>query len=100
LSVILQTIQFLTLTKLGLEYLVTEYELAIEQIKEKQNVVFDMPTDEEDLAKRLEALAKAVGVSMEFPQEIHTIINRRHIVEHPTNDRLWNGTDTGWKAFG
>ena len=94
----IQTMQFLVLTKLGLEYLVTEYELAVKQIKSKRNEAFSMPKNEEDLAKRLKILAKAVGVSMELPQEVHTIINRRHIVEHPTTDRLWNGTDTGWKV--
>lgn len=94
----LQTIQFLTLTKLGLEYLVTEYELGVTQIKAKRKETFSMPSNEEDLAKRLETLAKAVGVTSKFPQEIHTIVDRRHIVEHPTTDRLWNGTETGWKV--
>jgi len=94
----IQTIQFLTLTKLGLEYLVTEYELGVTQIKAKRKETFSMPTNEEELAKRLETLAKAVGVTSEFPQEIHTIVDRRHIVEHPTIDRLANGTDTGWKT--
>jgi len=94
----IQTIQFLTLTKLGLEYLVTEYELAVKQIKAKRNEDFSMPANVEELAKRLETLANAVGVTCKFPQEIHTIIDRRHIVEHPTTDRLWNGTDTGWKV--
>lgn len=94
----LQVIQFLTLTKLGLEYLVVEYELGVTQIKAKKNEPFTMPANEEDLAKRLETLAQAVGVTSKFPQEIHTLVDRRHIVEHPTTDRLWNGTDTGWKV--
>jgi hypothetical protein len=94
----IQVIQFLTLTKLGLEYLITEYELGVKQIKTKRNEPFSMPSNEEDLVKRLETLAKAVGVVGKFPTEIHTIIDRRHIVEHPTTDRLWNGTDTGWKT--
>lgn len=94
----IQVIQFLVLTKLGLEYLITEYELSIKQIKAKRNEDFLMPVNEEELAKRLETLAKAVGVIAKFPTEIHTIVNRRHIVEHPTTDRLWNGTDTGWKT--
>lgn len=94
----LQVIQFLTLTKLGLEYLIVEYELGVKQIKDKKNEPFTMPANDEDLAKRLETLAQAVGVTSKFPQEIHTVVDRRHIVEHPTTDRLWNGTDTGWKV--
>ncbi len=94
----IQMIQFLTLTKLGLEYLVTEYELGVKQIKTKRKEEFSMPENSQELAERLRSLANAIGVTMTLPQEIHTVVDRRHIVEHPTIDRLWNGTDTGWKV--
>lgn len=94
----INSIQFLVLTKMGLEYLVAEYQLAIKQIKEGRGEIYEEPKDTHDLGDRLKILKNAIGVSHEVPAEIYTLFDRRDIVEHPTTDRLWDGSDTGWKT--
>lgn len=94
----INTMQFLMLTKLGLEYLVTEYEFAVKQIKAHRKEEFSMPTHTNDFNQRLKALAEGIGITSKLPSQIYTIFDRRHIVVHPTNERLWDGSDTGWKT--
>lgn len=94
----INTMQFLIFTKLGLEYLVTEYEFPVKQIKTYRGESFSILPDTNDLAQRLKILVQGVGITTEIPTQIHTVLSRRDIVEHPTTDRLWNGTDTGWKT--
>lgn len=94
----INTMLFLMLTKLGFQYLVTEYEAPLKQIKKYRKEVFEIPPDTDDLTNRLRALAKGVGVTRGIPSKLHIICDRRDIVEHPTVDRLRNGTDIGWKT--
>ena len=94
----ISSMQFFVLTKLGLEYLVVEYQLAIKQIKEHRGESYTPPLDTDDLGDRLKILKEAIGVKSEIPTQIYTIFDRRDIVEHPTTDRLWEGSETGWKA--
>lgn len=94
----INSIQFFVLTKLGLEYLVAEYQLAIKQIKEHRGENYAFPLDTDDLGDRLKILKDAIGVKSEIPPQIYTILDRRDIVEHPTTDRLWEGSETGWKT--
>lgn len=94
----INSIQFLILTKLGLEYLFVEYQLAIKQIKEFRKEEYTPPLDSDDLGTRLKSLKDAIGLEIPIPEDIYTILDRRDIVEHPTIDRLWNGSGTGWKT--
>jgi hypothetical protein len=94
----INTMQFLILTKLGLEYLFTEYESAIKQIKKHRKENYDPPLDTEDLGSRLKKIKDAIEVKSEIPRQVYTILDRRDIVEHPTTQRLWEGSETGWKT--
>lgn len=94
----ISSMQFLVLTKLGLEYLVVEYQLAIKQIKEHRGESYTAPLDTDDLRDRLKILKEAIGIKSEIPPQIYTILDRRDIVEHPTTDRLWEDSETGWKT--
>jgi len=94
----ISSMQFLVLTKLGLEYLVAEYQLAIKQIKEHRGESYTPPLDTDDLGGRLKILKDAIGVKSEIPPQIYTVLGRRDILEHPTTDRLWEGSETGWKT--
>lgn len=94
----ISSMQFLILTKLGLEYLVAEYQLGIKQIKDHRKESYTPPLDTDDLGSKLGILKDAIGIKSEIPTQIHTILDRRDIVEHPTTDRLWEGSETGWKT--
>lgn len=94
----INSMQFLILMKLGLEYLVMEYQTAIKQIKEHRREVYKPPLDTNDLGEKLRILKDVIGIKNSVPTEIYTILGRRDIVEHPTTERLWEGSDTGWKT--
>jgi hypothetical protein len=94
----ISSMQFLVLTKLGLEYLFAEYQLGIKQIKAHRGESYTPPLDTDDLGSRLKTLKNAIGAESDIPVQIYTLLDRRDIVEHPTNDRLWDGSETGWKT--
>lgn len=94
----INSMQFLILMKLGLEYMVIEYQTAIKQIKEHKGETYKPPVDTDDLGERLKALKEILSIQTPIPNEIYTILGRRDIVEHPTLTRLWEGSDTGWKT--
>ena len=94
----INSIQFLILINLGLEYLGAEYKLAIKQIKDHRGESYTHPLDTDKLGDKLKALKNAIELESEIPIQIYTIIERRGIVEHPTTDRLWGDIDTGWKS--
>ncbi len=94
----INSMQFLLLLKLGLEYLVAEYQSVIREIKKYRGESYTDPLDTEDLRNRLKTLKDAIGIKSEIPTQIYTILNRRDIVEHPTTDRLQEGSETGWKT--
>jgi len=89
---------FLLLLKLGLEYLVTEYQPVIREIKKHRGESYSDPLDTEDLGNRLKTLKDAIGIKSKIPTQIYTLLGRRDIVEHPTTDRLQEGSETGWKT--
>jgi len=88
---------FLLLTKLGLEYLVAEYQLPIKRIKDRRGEDYVPPLDTDDLGSKLKVLKDGIGIESKIPSQIHSILDRRDIVEHPTTDRLWESSETGWK---
>jgi hypothetical protein len=94
----INSMKFLILLKLGLEYLVTEYQPVIKEIKKYRGESFNDPLNTEDLRNRLKILKNAIGIKNEIPTQIYTILDRRDIVEHPTTDRLQEGSGTGWKT--
>ena len=94
----INSMQFLILIKLGLEYLVADYRLYIKQIKEHRGESYTEPLDTDDLGSRLKNLKEAIGIKNEIPTQIYTILDRRNIVEHPTTNRLWGDPETEWKT--
>jgi len=94
----IESMMLLILLKLGLEYLVVEYQPIIRSIKEYLGEEYPEPSDKEDLNNKLKILKDTIGIKAEIPIQIYTILERRHIVEHPTTERLQEGSDTGWKA--
>lgn len=94
----INSMQFLVLLKLGLEYLVAEYQPAIREIKKYHGESYADPLDTDGLGNRLKTLKDAIGIKSEIPTQIYTILDRRDIVEHPTTDRLQEGSETGWKT--
>lgn len=95
----INSIKFLVLLKLGLEYLVVEYQPVIREIKKYRGESYTDPLNTEDLGKRLKILKNAIGIKSGIPTQIYTILDRRDIVEHPTTDRLQEGSNTGWKTI-
>jgi len=93
----INSIQFLVLLKLGLEYLIAEYHEIILEIKKHRGESYTGLIDTDDLGKRLRILKDAIGMKSEIPIQIYTILDRRDIVEHPTTERLSEGSETGWK---
>ncbi|MBA7508701.1 hypothetical protein ES705_00633 [subsurface metagenome] len=94
----INSMMFLLLLKLGLEYLVAEYQPVIRKIKKHREKSYSDPLDTEDLGNMLKTLKDAIGIKSEIPTQIYTILDRRDIVEHPTTDRLQEGSETGWKT--
>ena len=94
----INSMQFLVLLKLGLEYLVAEYQPAIRQIKKYRRESYTDPLDKDVLGDRLKTLKDAIGIKSEIPTQIYTILDRRDIVEHPTTGSLQDGSETGWKT--
>ena len=94
----INSMQFLVLLKLGLEYLVAEYQPIIREIKKYQGESYTDPLNTDDLGNRLKTLKDAIGIKSEIPTQVYTILGRRDIVEHPTTDRLQEGSETGWKT--
>ena len=94
----ISSMTFLLLLKLGLEYLVAEYQLIIRDIKKYRGESYSDPLDKEDLGNRLKTLKDSIGIKSEIPIQIYTILDRRDIVEHPTTERLQEGSETGWKT--
>jgi len=90
--------QFLIFTKLGLEYLIAEYQLAIIQIKDHRGESYTPALNTDNLQDKLKNLKDAIGLEIEIPSQIYTILDRRDIVEHPTTDRFWGDTETEWKT--
>lgn len=94
----INSVQFLILLKLGLEYLVAEYQPVIKQIKKYRGENYTDLLDTSDLADRFRNLKNAIGINSVIPTQFYTILNRRDIIEHPTTDRLQDCSETGWKS--
>lgn len=88
---------YFVLTKMGFEYLTTEYLLAVKQIKDHKHEPFIMPADDDELLEKIKALVSGLGITQPIPQAVMTVLERRDIIEHPTQNRLYNGSETGWK---
>jgi len=95
----INSMKFLILFKLGLEYLVSEYQPIIKNIKEHRGEIFCEPSPSKDLGNRLKILKDAIGLKEEVPNQIYILLDRRDIIEHPTKERLSEGSKTGWKTI-
>ncbi len=91
------SMSYFVLTKMGFEYLTAEYLLAVKQNKDHKHEPFTMPSDDDDLLEKVKSLVSGLGITQPIPQAVMTVLERRDIVEHPTQSRLYNCTETGWK---
>lgn len=93
----INSISFLVFTKMGFEYLAAEYIPSIKQIKDFKGEEFSLPAENENLIDKIRFLINALDIKLSIPQSLITVLSRRDVVEHPTPQRLYNGSDTEWK---
>ena len=91
------SLKFLVLNKIGLEYLTQEMLPIIHKIKNHKEEIFVLPNEEETTRPKLNAILTALKIKETAPNILVTLLDRRDVVEHPTQNRLYNALPTEWK---
>lgn len=88
---------FLILIKLGFEYMTNEILPTVNRIMNRLDNTPIVEWEQLDINDRLNSLTKMLNSKTSVPLELYNLFDRRDIVEHPTQDRLYNMQDNNWK---
>jgi hypothetical protein len=93
-----ESIEFIIFIKLGFEYIIPDMMRSVNNIRERkfniQKINWENISSLED---KLKILVKCLGISTSIPNSLSDLFNRRDIIEHPTEDRIYNSLGNGWK---
>ncbi len=93
----MHSMKYLVLLKMGYEYMTLEMLPSIDHIQEAKQGIAKTDWDKVDLLKRISSLKSKLSISKDVPDCLFPLFDRRDIVEHPNQERLYNATANGWK---
>lgn len=91
------SMEYVILIKLGFEYLTAEMMQRINNVRKMKFGLIEIPWEDTQVINRLRTILTNLGSSANIPTTLISLITRRDIVEHPTQERLYNCKENEWK---
>lgn len=91
------SMEYVILIKLGFEYLTAEMMHRINNVRKIKFGLPKIPWEDTGIVDRLKIILTNLELSFEIPTALIDLLIRRDIIEHPTQDRLYNCKENEWK---